>query len=234
MNSRVFLRVNRVDSAVCEEARTVTVADIHESMGSLGFVGLMSERMKSVTPGTRCVGPAITAFCAPGDNLMAHRALSLARPGDVVVFVLQSEDSASAWGDVATHYAVKAGLAGAVVQGSARDVDCVRALNFPVWSTLVRPIHAEKSRHGIVNAPVICGGVHVCPGDLIAADGDGVVVVPRQYAAEVVAAAKARMLREEQSIAAIQGGASPWTLGAGSAYAALCVEEIDATYDAAR
>src|SRR5881392_2245590 len=131
----VYLRVNRVAASVCEQAREVTVADLHESTGHLGFTGLMSARMKRVTPGSKIAGPAVTALCQPGDNLMMHRALRLAQPGDVLVVVCQSETSAAQWGDVATTYAVEKGLAGVVVQGCVRDVDNVIGLGFSVWAT---------------------------------------------------------------------------------------------------
>lgn len=81
-NPTVYLRVNRVDASLCAQARDVTVADLHESTGHLGYTGLMSARMKRVTPGAKIAGPAVTALCQPGDNLMMHRALRLANPGE--------------------------------------------------------------------------------------------------------------------------------------------------------
>ena len=228
----VYLRVNRVDAATCEEAGKVTVADLHESTGYLGFTGLMSARMRRVTTRKRIAGPAVTALCQPGDNLMMHRALRLAQPGDVLVVVCQSETSAAQWGDVATVYAQKAGLAGVVVQGCVRDTDNVAELGLPVWATNVWPVHADKNKGGGVNIPVACGDVVVRPGDLVVADGDGVIVVPRAEAATVVSAAHAKMRREAEFAAAIREGASAWDLsGASKSYAALNVTEIDAAFD---
>lgn len=227
----VYLRVNRVDAALCDQAREVTVADLHESTAPLGFPGLMSSRMRRITTG-KIAGPAITAVCQPGDNLMMHRALRLAQPGDVLVVVCQSETSGAQWGDVATHYAMQLGLAGVVVQGSVRDVDTVTALGFPVWATRVSPSHPDKARAGAVNVPVACGDVLVCPGDLVVADGDGVIVVSRADAAAVVGAARAKMRKEEDVIAAIHGGAAVWDLsGAAAVYAGLGITERDAAYD---
>lgn len=230
--SRVFLRVNRVASELCAAAREVTVADLHESTGHLGYVGLMSPRMRPISPGHRIVGPAVTAFCAAGDNLMMHRALSLSQPGDVLVVVCQAEDSAAQWGDIAARYAQHKGLAGIVVQGCVRDVDTLRSMQFPVWTTLVRPIHARKNGPGSVNVPVVCDGVTVRPGDLVAADGDGVLVVPRKQAAGVVAAAQAKMLREDRIVAGILAGTALWELtGVANAYAGIEVEELDRAFD---
>jgi 4-hydroxy-4-methyl-2-oxoglutarate aldolase len=230
--SKVFLRVNRADASLCAIAREVTIADIHESMGELGRAALMSSRMRPLADKQKIAGPAVTAFCAPGDNLMMHRALYLAQPGDVLVVVCQAELSGAQWGDLATQYALKKGLAGVVVQGCARDVDIVRKLGFPVWATHISPMHPDKKGHGFVNTPVVCDGVNVCPGDLIAADGDGVIVVPRKQAAQVMAAAQAKMRKEDEVGLAVRNGAAVWDLsGAAAIYAGMNITEVDAAFD---
>lgn len=227
----VYLRVNRVAAEVCEQARAVTVADLHESSASLGYAGLMAPRMRRITAG-KIAGPAVTAWCQAGDNLMMHRALRLAQAGDVLVVVCQSETSAAQWGDVATRYALHKGLAGVVVQGCVRDVDTVAALGFPVWATEVWPIHADKGKGGAVNMPLTCADVLVRPGDLVVADGDGVLVLPRQHAADVVSAAHAKMRKEDEIAQAIAQGQAVWDLsGASAAYARLGVVERDAAFD---
>lgn len=230
--SQVFLRVNRVDAGLCATAREVTVADIHEAMGEPGRAALMSARMRPLQAGQKIAGPAVTAFCWPGDNLMMHRALYLAQPGDVLVVVCQAELSGAQWGDLATQYAMKKGLAGVVVQGCVRDTDIVRKLGFPVWATHIYPMHPDKKGHGMVNTPVVCDGVNVCPGDLVVADGDAVVVVPRRQAAQVMAAAQAKMRKEDEVGAAVRGGAAVWDLsGAAAIYADMDITEVDAAFD---
>ncbi|MBI5275175.1 MAG: RraA family protein [Burkholderiales bacterium] len=230
--SKVYLKVNRVAAGIVAQAAEVTVADIHESMGTQGRAALMSARMRPLKDGQKIAGPAVTAFCWPGDNLMMHRALYLAKPGDVLVVVCQAELSGAQWGDLATRYALKKGLAGVIVQGCARDVDQVRALGMPVWSTHISPIHPDKSGHGFVNAPVVCEGVNVRPGDLVVADGDGVICVPRDDAARVIAAAQAKMRKEDEAAEKVRGGAAVWDLsGAAAIYAGMAIEEVDAAYD---
>lgn len=230
--SKVYLQVNRVAPEVVAQARDVTVADVHESMGPAGRAALMGARMRPLREGQRMAGPAVTAFCWPGDNLMMHRALYLAQPGDVLVVVCQAELSGAQWGDLATRYALKKGLAGVVVQGCARDVDQVRSLGLPVWSTHIWPIHPDKSGHGFVNAPVVCEGVNVRPGDLIVADGDGVIAVPRDDAARVVAAAQAKMRKEDEVAEQVKAGAAVWDLsGAAAIYARMEIDEVDAAFD---
>ena len=214
------------------KASEVTVADLHESTGYLGFTGLLSPRMKRVTAGCKIAGPAVTALCQPGDNLMMHKALSLAHAGDVLVVVCLGETSAAQWGDVATTYAVAKGLAGVVVQGCVRDIDNVAAMGFPVWATNIWPVHADKGKGGGVNLPIACADVVVRPGDLVVADGDGVIVIPRREAATVVSAARVKMNKEAEFAAAIRAGASAWELtGASKVYEKLGLVERDAAFD---
>lgn len=230
--SKVFLRVNRVDPALCAQALEATVSDLHEAMAARGRGGLMSSRMRPVQRGAKICGPAVTAFVAPGDNLMMHRALVLAKPGDVLVVVSDAETSGAQWGDMAARYAMKKGLAGIVVQGCVRDTDTVEALGCKVWSTHILSIHPDKSGHGLVNTPVVCDGVLVNPGDLILADGDGVICVPKGEAAAIVESALARMRKEEDMAKAVSRGEAVWDLGGSAAsYAAMDVEEIDAAFD---
>src|SRR5690606_28981743 len=155
-------------------------ADVHESMGVAGRAALLGARIRPLREGQpRIAGPAVTAFCWPGDNLMMHRAPYLAQPGALVVVVCHAALADAQWADLATRYALRKGLAGVVVQGCVRDIDQVRELGLPVWSSHIWPIHPDKRGHGLVNAPVVCEGVEIRPGDLIIADGDGVIRVPR-------------------------------------------------------
>ncbi|MBO1114289.1 4-carboxy-4-hydroxy-2-oxoadipate aldolase/oxaloacetate decarboxylase [Bordetella petrii] len=230
--SLVYLRVNRVDAAVCAQAQEATVSDLHEAEFAAGRRGLMSSRMRPVLAGRRIAGPAVTAYCGPGDNLMMHRALYLAQPGDVLVVVCEPAISGAQWGDMAARYALKKGLAGIVVQGCVRDTDMLRELGSPTWSTHVLSSHPDKAGHGRVNAPLVCDGVSVSPGDLIVADGDGVICVPREHAAQSVERALARMRKEDAMAQEVANGAAVWDLsGAAASYAKMDIQEIDAAFD---
>ena len=228
--SKVWLQVDRVDAATCGSAARASVSDLHEAMGRPGNrMATMGPRMRPLLEGVRVAGPAITAFCAPGDNLMMHRALSLARKGDVLV--VQAPETGAQWGDVAAYYALRLGLAGIVVDGFIRDVDELRAMRSPVWFTKVGPSSPLKAGHGTVNAPVCCDGVTVYPGDLVVADGDGVIVLPKREAAAIVARALERTAREAGQRAEIDAGGRPWEMHGGAAsYAHLEVDEIDAPW----
>jgi 4-hydroxy-4-methyl-2-oxoglutarate aldolase len=226
-SSKVYLKVERTDAQTCELARTVSVADLHEALGgAAGRMAVMGHTMRPLIAGLRVAGPAVTAYCSPGDNLMMHRALFLAEPGDVLV--VHAPHGGAQWGDVAAFYAKHKGLAGVVVDGYVRDTNELVELRSPVWSTLIGPNSPNKSGHGLVNAPVVCAGVRVEPGDLVVADGDGVIVLPKAQASAVVARARARMEREEQARREIMEGGHPWFMhGCEENYRKLDIEEID-------
>lgn len=230
LRSKVYLRVDRTDAGVCAAARRCAVADLHEAMGGAAARrATMGPRMRPLTPGVRIAGPAVTALCAPADNLMMHRALRLAEAGDVLV--VQAPLGGAQWGDMAELHARVKGLAGVVVDGFVRDTDALAALRAPVWSTHVGPSSVRKAGHGTVNAPVVCDGVRVEPGDLVVADGDGVIVVPKARAAEIVERAIARTANEAAHIAEIEAGHHLWDIHrCDVGYAKLDVEEIDAAW----
>jgi 4-hydroxy-4-methyl-2-oxoglutarate aldolase len=228
--SKVYLQVDRVDEATCALAAQASVSDLHEAMGSpRSRQQTMSPAMRPLVDGLRIAGPAVTAFCPPGDNLMMHRSLFLARRGDVLV--VQAPEAGAQWGDVAAYYAQKKGLAGIVVDGFIRDADDLRAMRSPVWATKIGPSSPQKIGHGTVNAPIVCSGVRVEPGDLVVADGDGVIVLPKRDAAAIVAHALERTRREAGQRAEIDAGGHPWHLhGAAANYAKMDIEEIDAPW----
>lgn len=230
--STVYLKVNRVAASVCEQALQATVSDLHEAYYSMGGKGLMSHRMRPNQQGVRIAGPAVTALSAAADNLMMHRSLYLSEPGDVLVVTCAHETSGAQWGDVAARYALKKGLAGVVVHGCIRDTDTLREIGSAAWSTCISPIHPDKSGHGKVNAPIVCDGVLVCPGDLIVADGDGVICIEKEKAAAVVELALARMKKEDEMASLIAQGKTPWDLsGASVSYGAMSIEEHDKAFD---
>jgi 4-hydroxy-4-methyl-2-oxoglutarate aldolase len=227
VKSTVYLQVDRVDEATCAAAAGTSVADLHEALGSAaGRIATMGPAMRPLVQGIRIAGPAVTAFCAPGDNLMMHRALYLAQKGDVLV--VQAPESGAQWGDMAALYARVKGLAGIVVDGYIRDTDELVAMRSPAWATKIGPSSPQKSGYGMVNAPILCCGVRVEPGDLVVADGDGVIVVPKRDAAATVARALERTRHEDAARADIEAGRHLWFMhGCDKNYEKLNVEEID-------
>ena len=187
--------------------------------------------MRPLALGIRIAGPAVTAQCAPGDNLMMHKALQLAMPGDVLV-VSAGEPSGAQWGYLAALYAERKKLAGVIIDGCIRDADPLAERRYPIWSTAIAPDHLSKNRPGTVNAPVRCDGVLVHPGDVVCADGDGVLVIRPEHLAAAIEKAELRTQHEAEVAAAIEGGKSLFELhDLETAFAQSGVREIDAYWD---
>jgi 4-hydroxy-4-methyl-2-oxoglutarate aldolase len=228
----VYLRVRRPDPALVARAARIPVSDLYEVLpAAVRDAALMVPAMRPLTAGLRIAGPAVTARCAPLDNLMMHKALQLATAGDVLV-VDGGAQSGAQWGDLAAVYAERKRLAGVVVEGCIRDADALIERRYPVWSTAISPMHPDKRAPGAVNVPVRCGGVLVHPGDLVCADGDGVLVVPQAHLAVAVDKGEARMAHERAAASAIAGGQSLFDLHDLQApFVASGVREVDAYWD---
>jgi 4-hydroxy-4-methyl-2-oxoglutarate aldolase len=197
MSSVIYTRIPLPDLELVREAGEYAVADLHESLGPVeGRMALMSPRMRPLLAGRRISGAAVTAYNFPGDNLMIHVALRVAERGQILVLTNGGGHQGALWGDVACTYAVEKGIAGVIADGAVRDIDALRELDFPVWSTAVSPGHPEKRGPGSVNVPVVVDGVLVEPGDVIVADGDGVLVIPRDRLKATVEGARARAEKE--------------------------------------
>ena len=166
---------------------------------AMGRAGSMAAEIKPVWPRARIVGPALTVRTFPADNLMIHKAVTLAKPGDVLVVNAGGYRDAAVFGDLLGYSCKVHGIAGVVIDGASRDAEGMAAIGFPVFARAVLPMGSFKDSPGSINVPVSCGGVAVRPGDIIVGDGDGVVVVPTEEAADVLAKAQAVMAKEQQT-----------------------------------
>ena len=171
-----------------------------------GRRGAMSGRIKALAPTMRLTGPALTVEVRPGDNLMIHAAMALARPGDVLVIDGKADLGCALMGSIMITACKKLGLAGVVIDAAVRDTVELRALGFPVFAAGANPNGPTKSVAGRINWPVSCGGVAVRPGDLVVADADGVVVVEREKASSLLAAAERKVQDERARIDDILSG----------------------------
>lgn len=188
------------------------VATVVEALGPvLGPQQTMDPRIKRRSTRRTVGGQAITAANGLADNMMMHAALRFALAGDVVVVACAGSPGAQ-WGELVTRAAIFHKLAAVVTDGSVRDIDEIHSLGFPTWAAAVRPLGARKDVPGWVNRPVNCGGVSVAPGDVIIADGDGVVVVPHALASETLRRAQARVERENATREAAASGRLPGEL----------------------
>lgn len=149
----------------------------------------------------RIAGPAFPVRCAPGDNLMLHAAIYRAPPGSIIVAQAGDLDYALAGGNVCA-VAQRRGIAGFVLDGVIRDLAEIRSNRFPVFARGAIPITGGKAEPGVLNGPVVCGGAHVAPGDVVVADEEGIVVVPSARLESVLAAAQTRAAKDAaQSLA---------------------------------
>ena len=197
--------ITRVDAATLAVAQHLPAATLHEAGGR---IGVMPSAIKPVAPQFKVCGPAVTVQGPGGDNLWLHRAIYVAQPGDVLVAHVQGAYDFGYWGEIMSAAAHARGLAGLVIDGCVRDGAVLADFGFPVFARglCIRGTGKDFGARGWINHPTLFEGLVVHPGDLVVGDTDGVVVVPRGRAAEVVAASQQREAKEAAIIDRIRGG----------------------------
>jgi 4-hydroxy-4-methyl-2-oxoglutarate aldolase len=202
-NALIRRTIDRVPPAIVESARKFQASILADVGGRRGTLG---GRIQPLSKSMKVAGPAFTVEVRPGDNLMIHAALQLAKPGDVIVVDGKGDLSCALTGALMAAHAQKAGIAGFVIDAAVRDTeDCAKG-SFPIFAAGGNPNGPLKNSAGRINWPVSLAGTTVNPGDLIVGDADGVVVVPRETAADIVKGAQAKVDSEDQRMAAIGRG----------------------------
>jgi 4-hydroxy-4-methyl-2-oxoglutarate aldolase len=188
----VITSFERVPKELVEEYKKLTSATVYEASGAKGA---LSSRIKPISPDMFACGTAVTVKIRPKDNLMLHKAIYVAQPGDVIVADAEGFTEAGAWGEIMAFAAQQRGIAGLVFNGGVRDSQAISALGFPVFSASVCIRETEKISLGLINHPLNFDNQTIHPGDLILGDRDGVVVVKREEARDVL---KKSLAREEK------------------------------------
>lgn len=198
----VVRKMRRAAPDVVEGLGEAGVATVHEA----GATSLLQPDIKPIQEGARIAGSAVTVSCPPGDNLMIHAAVDVIEPGDVLVVATTSPSDKGMFGALLGVSVTTRGCRGLVIDAGVRDVADLRRMGFPVWARTVHAAGTTKNAPGSVNLPVLCAGVNVRAGDVVVADDDGVAVVERERAEEVLEAARRRLLREEETRARLSSG----------------------------
>lgn len=197
---RTIERADAESIAALGEAGTATV---HEAIGRVGYVG---PHLSAIQRDVKIAGSAVTVLSHPGDNIMIHAAVEMCQEGDVLVVTNTAPSTHGMFGDLLATSLMARGVRGLVIDAGVRDTADLRAMGFPVWAQHISCQGTVKNTPGSVNVPVVLGAITVQPGDVICADDDGVVVVPRLDAAEAVERSQARLAKEEDMRAILERG----------------------------
>ena len=206
IGNRIFLKKPEAPQELLDAFSTIPAANISDTMGRL--VGMHPRiKLQSAPKNPINVGRALTIKTRSGDNLMLHKALNMAKPGDVIILSNDGGESyRSLIGEIMFTYLASRGAAGITIDGPIRDIDAVRKMEMPIYATGTNPAGPYKEGPGEINVPISCGGISINPGDIIVMDEDGVIVIPLQEAETVLKNARAFQEKDEAKLLAAQEG----------------------------
>jgi regulator of RNase E activity RraA len=200
---QILQRTRQVDARYVRAFAEIPVANVSDCMTRMTAGG---PRLRPMHDGARMGGPALTVKCRPGDNLMIHKALDMAQPGDVIVVDAGGDLTNSLFGEIMVSYAASRKLGGVVLNGAVRDVDFIAAGSFPIYAAGVTHRGPYKDGPGEINVPIAIDGMVVHAGDLILGDADGLLCVPYDDCERVLAASRDKVAQEKVTLANIAAG----------------------------
>ncbi len=203
MKPVVVRNIKRADTNAIGTLAAVGVATAHEALGRFG---LMKPYLRPIYAGAQIGGPAVTVLAQPGDNWMLHVAVEQCQKGDVLVVGCTADNTDGMFGELLASSLRARGVLGLVIDAGCRDIKALKDMDFPVWSKAVSAKGTVKATLGAVNVPVVCAGVNVEPGDVVVADDDGVVVVPKALAVDTAQKAQKRKDDEDGKRKQLEAG----------------------------
>ncbi|MBI4331475.1 MAG: 4-carboxy-4-hydroxy-2-oxoadipate aldolase/oxaloacetate decarboxylase [Chloroflexi bacterium] len=204
MDRYVVRTIPRCDEKTCNEFARLGTATVHEAQGQ---TGLLHTNMNPLQQGVSVCGPAVTVVCPAGDNLMVHAAVECCQPGDILVVTTEGESNRHGMvGELLARSFMKRQIKAVIMDAAVRDTMKLQKLGLPVWTAAIACAGTTKNKAGWVNAPCVCAGALVEPGDLIVADDDGVVVVKREDIPSALEKSLAREKKEEDTTRKIEAG----------------------------
>jgi RraA family protein len=200
---QILKRTRQVSAQQVQAYVGLPVANISDCMARMAAAG---PRLRPMHKSGYLAGPALTVKCRPGDNLMIHKALSMAQPGDVIVVDAGGDLSNSLFGEIMVATSVKRGIAGVVLNGAVRDSEEIGRGTFPLYAAGVTHRGPYKDGPGEINVPIAIDGMVIHPGDLVVGDADGLLCVPYDSVDEVLAATHRKMEAEKKTLQEIAAG----------------------------